>query len=228
MCVAPSTISERVVPLCVVGWGANPGASESGGLGLVPPEAATDQRARREHHAPTCRVHSSSPLDPRVVLRVEIRSALRRGRSLGEREGGGAPSHSVSGNRLRDFRWGLCPQTPQRDSFASIYRRSLSFWKSPPRFPMGALPPNPAEGFVRVDLSTLSQFLEIASAISDGGFAPKPRRGIRSRRFIDALSGNNRLLGLGPERRNGLPDRSPRHIEVVNMVRAHRRGHDVA
>ena len=27
----------------------------------------------------------------------------------------------------------------------------LSFWKSPPRFPMGALPPNPAEGFVRVD-----------------------------------------------------------------------------
>jgi hypothetical protein len=98
---------------------------------------------------------------------------------------------SVSGNRLRDFRWGLCPQTPQRDSFASIYRRSLSFWKSPPRFPMGALPPNPAEGFVRVDLSTLSQFLEIASAISDGGFAPKPRRGIRSRRFIDALSGQD-------------------------------------
>ena len=33
-----------------------------------------------------------------------------------------------------------------------------------------------------------AQFLEIASAISDGGFAPKPRRGIRSRRFIDALS----------------------------------------
>jgi hypothetical protein len=132
---------------------------------------------------------------------------------------------SVSGNRLRDFRWGLCPQTPQRDSFASIYRRSLSFWKSPPRFPMGALPPcpqtpqrdsfasiyrrslsfwkspprfpmgalppNPAEGFVRVDLSTLSQFLEIASAISDGGFAPKPRRGIRSRRSIDALSGQD-------------------------------------
>jgi hypothetical protein len=65
---------------------------------------------------------------------------------------------------------------------------TLSFWKSPPRFPMGALPPNPAEGFVRVDSSTLSQFLEIASAISDGGFAPKPRRGIRSRRFIDALS----------------------------------------
>jgi hypothetical protein len=42
---------------------------------------------------------------------------------------------------------------------------------------MGALPPNPAEGFVRVDSSTLSQFLEIASAISDGGFAPNPAEG---------------------------------------------------
>jgi hypothetical protein len=39
----------------------------------------------------------------------------------------------------------------------------LSFWKSPPRFPMGALPPNPAEGFVRVDLSTLSQRSYITS-----------------------------------------------------------------
>ncbi len=35
----------------------------------------------------------------------------------------------------------------------------LRFWKSPPRFPMGALPPNPAEGFVRVDVSTLSQIV---------------------------------------------------------------------
>jgi hypothetical protein len=81
-------------------------------------------------------------------------------------------------------------ERPTRDRCAHGYptEEHLSFWKSPPRFPMGALPPNPAEGFVRVDLSTLSQFLEIASAISDGGFAPKPRRGIRSRRFIDALS----------------------------------------
>jgi hypothetical protein len=54
---------------------------------------------------------------------------------------------------------------PKGANVRSTRPRQTQFWKSPPRFPMGALPPNPAEGFVRVDLSTLSQNSATHSAL---------------------------------------------------------------
>jgi hypothetical protein len=74
--------------------------------------------------------------------------------------------------------------------------------------------------FVRVDLSTF-QFRNASALLM--GLCPKPRRGIRSRRFIDAFrEQSSSVTGSGKTER--FPGRSTRHIEVVNMVRAHRRG----
>ena len=92
----------------------------------------------------------SSVTESREHSALDVRASTLRGDL-----GCGGASHAEDGAADRTVR----RSTRRGDQRAVIARlNQLSSWKSPPRFPMGALPPNPAEGFVRVDLSTLSQF----------------------------------------------------------------------